>query len=544
MLCHHFALRRAASNIVHVAYRQAKRVTLASFAALLFAQAAAAAPIVLRRGNPAEPDTLDPHKSSIDYTVTVQNDMLLSLTQGDANFQATPGVAESWTVSPDGRVYTFKLRQGLKWSDGTPITVDDAIFSIRRFVAPATASPNAFLAYKIKNAAAVNAGKLPVEQLGVRALDASTLEMTLDAPNPNWLNVIAEPYFAPLPRRVIEKYKEAWTRPQNMVASGAYKLAEWRSGDHVRLVKNPLFYDAKSVQIDEVIYYPAADDAVALKRFRAGEIDLNARFSATELVWLKKNRPDVIRIAPSSWGTRVMLNEGLPKFADARVRRALALAVDREAIVNNILRTGELPAYGIVPPVVSGYAGATMDFKATPLPERLIEARALLKAAGYSDAKPLALVLSQRAGPANKRVAVALADMWSKIGVKTELRFSDVSMYYDEMRKFDFEAGVTGAAWPPDPEHFLNDFHPKSPQNYSRYDSKAFNDALTRAGLIAERGPRYEAFREAEAIMLKDIPAIPLYFNVNTNIVAPYVKGYRDNGRDLHPSRLLRIEKK
>lgn len=505
--------------------------------------AAMAAPIVLRRGNPAEPDTLDAQKSSIDYTVAITNDMLLSLTQGDANFQATPGVAQSWTISPDGRVYTFKLRPNLKWSDGTPLTIDDAIYSLRRFVAPSNASPNAFLAYKIKNAAAVNAGKLPVEQLGVRALDASTLEMTLEAPNPNWLNVLAEPYFAPLPRHVIDKYKEAWTRPQNMVASAAYKLAEWRSGDHVRLVKNPLYFDAKNVQIDEVIYYPAEDDAVALKRFRAGELDLNARFSSSELAWLKKNRPDVIRISVSSWGTRVMLNEGLPKFADARVRRALALAVDREAIVSNILRTGEMPAYGIVPPVAPGYQGSTLDFKARPMTERLAEARALLKAAGYSAANPLSFVLSQRAGPANKRVAVALSNMWSKIGVKIELKFADVSMYYDEMRKFNFEAGVTGAAWPPDPEHFLNDFHPRSPQNYSRYDSEAFNEALDRAGLIAGRGARYAGFREAETILLRDIPAIPLYFNVNTNIVAPYLKGFRDNGRDLHPTRLLRIEK-
>ena len=116
-------------------------------------------------------------------------------------------------------------------------------------------------------------------------------------------------------------------------------------------------------------------------------------------------------------------------------------------------------------------------------------------------------------------------------------------MYYGELRKHNFEAGITGAAWPPDPEHFLNDFHPRSPQNYSRYDSKAFDDAMERGSLIAERGARYAAFHEAEAIAMKDIPAIPLYFNVNTNIVAPYLKGYRDNGRDLHPTRLLRIEK-
>jgi len=526
----------------HLVRRAARgRIVLIALAALLLAQGTMAAPLVLRRGNPAEPDTLDPQKSSIDYTIAITGDMLLSLVQGDESFQPTPGAAQSWTVSPDGLTYTFKMRPRVKWSDGVPLTVDDAIYGLRRFVDPATASPSAFLAYKIKNAAAVNAGRMQIDQLGVRAIDASTLEMTLEAPNPNWLNVLAEPHFAPLPRHVIAKHKGAWTRPENMVASGAYKLAAWRSGDHVRLVKNAAYFDIKNVQIDEVIYYPTEDDAVALKRFRAGELDLNARFSSTELVWLRKNRPDVIRISVSSWGTRVVLNQTLPKLADIRVRRALALAVDRQAIVKNILRTGEMPAYGLVPPVAPGYAGAELDFKAEPMPERLTEARALLKAAGYSEANPLSFVLSQRAGSANKRVVVALANMWAKIGVKTELRFADVSMYYGELRKLNYEVALTGAAWPPDPEHFLNEMHPKSPQNYSRYDSKAFNDTLARASRIPERGARYAAFREAEAIALKDVAIIPLYFNVNTNIVAPHLNGYRDNGRDLHPTRLLRV---
>ncbi len=517
-------------------------LTLAFLFPLLHATAFAA-PVVLHRGNPVEPDTLDPQKSTIDYTVAIGIDLLLGLTQGDADFQATPGAAESWTVSPDGLVYTFKLRPGLVWSDGVPLTADDAVYALRRYVTPATLSPNAFLAFKIKNAPEIQAGKLPPEKLGVRALDARTLEMTLAAPNPNWLNVLAEPQFAPLPRHILEKHKGDWAKPGIMVSSGAYTLAEWRSGDHVRLVKNPNFYDAKNVQIDEVTYYPTEDDAAALKRFRAGELDVNARFSSTELAWLKKNMPAAAHVSPAAWGTRVVINLTLKKFADPRVRRALALALDREAIVTKVLRTGEVPAYGIMPPVAPGYTGAVLDFKAKPMVERLAEARALLKAAGYTPANPLSFVLSQRAGAANKRVVVAVQNMWAQIGVKTELRFSDVSMYYDELRKQNYEVALTGAAWPPDPEHFLSDFYSTNPQNYPQYKSKAYDDAMTAAGLIPDRAPRYAAFQKAEAIALADLPIIPLYFNTNTALVAPTVKGYRDNGRDLHPTRTLRIEK-
>lgn len=520
------------------------KLLLAILAFTVLLQTATAAPLVIKRGNTSEPDTLDPQISAIDYTNTITNDMLLSLTQGTEEFQPVPGAAESWTVSKDGLVYTFKMRPGLKWSDGKPLTSDDALFAFRRLVTPATNAPTAFLAFKIKNAADIVAGKKKPEELGVAAPNPSTFVITLTAPNPNWLNVLAESQFAPLPRHVVEKFKDQWTRPENMVASGAYKLAAWRSGDHVRLVKNPNFYDAKNVQIDEVYYYPTDDDATALRRWRAGELDMNARFSSTELVWLKANRPEVIRIAVASWGTRILCNMNLPKLKDPRVRRALALAIDREAITTKILRTGELAAYGIMPPVAPGYTGATFDFKAKAMDARIAEAKALLKAAGYSDAKPLTFVLSQRNGPANKRVAVAIQDMWSKIGVKVTMRFSDVSMYYGELRKQNFELAVTGSAWPPDPEHFLGDLLSTNTQNYGQYKSRAFDDALAAAGLIAGRAPRYAAYQKAEQIALNDIALIPLYFNTNTNIVAPYVKNYKDNGRDLHPTRLLRIEGK
>jgi oligopeptide transport system substrate-binding protein len=521
----------------------ASRLIAALLCFALLLQAAVAAPVTLRRGNPAEPDTLDPQKSSIDYTAAITVDMLLPLVQGDAKFEPAPGAAESWTVSKDGLVYTFKLRQGLKWSDGVPLTAEDAVFALRRLVTPATLSPTAFNAFNIKNASEVQAGKLPPEALGVRNPDAATVEVTLVAPNPNFLNQLAEPQFAPLPRHAIEKLKDAWTRPGNMPASGAYKLAAWRPNDHVRLIKNRAFFDAKNVTIDEVFYYPTDDDAAALRRFRAGELDLNARFSSTELVWLKKNRPEVVRIGVASWGTRMMINIAKPPFGDVRVRRALALAFDREALVANILRTGETPAYGIMPPVAPGYTGAVMDFKAKPMAERQMEARALLKAAGYGEAKPLKLVLGQRLGAANRRVAVAAQEMLAKVGIVAEIRFADVSLYYGDLRKGNFEVALTGAAWPPDPQNFLNDFLPASPQNYSQYKNRAYEDAIAAASIIAERGARYAAFAKAEAIALKDVAAVPLYFNSNTAIVAPYVKGYVENGRDLHPTRTLRIEK-
>lgn len=519
------------------------RLTTFLFAGLLTLQAAFAAPSILRRGNTVEPDSLDPQKSSLDYTIAITGDMLLSLVQGDARFEPVAGAAERWTVSADGLVYTFVLRQGLKWSDGVPLTADDAVFALRRLVTPQTASPSAYLAFKIKNARDVQAGKLKPEQLGVRAVDARTVEITLIAPNPLFLNMLAEPYFAPLPRHAIEKHQAKWTRPGLMPASGAYKLAAWRAGDHVQLTKNAAFYDARNVAIDQVFYYPTDDDAAALRRFRAGELDLNLRFTSTELDWLKRNQPQAVRIAPAAWGTRIAINMKASRFAYLRVRRAIALAIDREAIVEKILRTGETAAYGIMPPVAPGYAGAKMDFAGKPMAARLDEARALLKAAGFSAAKPLSFDLCQRTGPANRRVGVALQNMLAAAGIKVSLKFSDVARYYDELRKGDCEIAVIGLAWPPDPALFLGDLQSGSPQNYSFYRKPTYDAALVAAGKMADLGPRYAAFAAAEAMVLADFVSIPLYFNAYTAIVAPHVKGFEMNGRDLHPTRLLRIEK-
>jgi oligopeptide transport system substrate-binding protein len=518
------------------------RVVFAVFLLIASIHAALAAPVVLRRGNVAEPETLDPQKYQTAYTGFILDDLFLGLTTMDPRARPIPGAAESWTVSPDGAVYTFKLRPGLVWSDGTKMTADDFVFGIRRALDPKTAAPFASIAMMIKNAAQVNEGKLALDRLGVRAPDAGSVEITLEKPAPALLMVLAQPFLAPVPRHAMAKLGDDWTKPGKLISNGPYVAVTWRANDHVKLVKNPRFYDAANVKIDEVYFYPTADDAAALKRFRAGELDINGRYSPSDYPWLKANMPAVIRIAPASWYTCLEFNYLKKQWQDVRVRRALALAIDREALTDRLLKTGELPGYGIVPPVVPGYQAATLDFKGRALADRQAEARKLLTAAGYSDARPLAFTFRHRAGTSNRRVAIALVNMWAAIGVKAELQQGDTALHYAALRAHDFDVADRGPSWFTDPEYYLDGYLTGASGNYSGYSNPAFDKAMEEAKMTADPAKRLALFAKAEAIALRDIAAAPLFFNVNTDLVATYVKGFEGSPTGDHPTRFMRIE--
>jgi len=518
------------------------RFVLALVLLVVSIASAVAAPVVLRRGNVAEPETLDPQRYQTSYTGYILDDLFLGLTTMNARGLPIPGAAESWTVSADGNVYLFKLRPGLVWSDGTKMTADDFVFGIRRAIDPKTAAPLGNIAMMIKNATALSEGKMKLEQLGVRAVDAQTVEVTLEKPAPVLLLVLAQPLMAPVPRHAIAKLGNDWTKPGKLISNGPYVAVSWRANDQVKLIKNPRFYDAANVQIDEVYFYPTVDDAAALKRFRAGELDINGRYSPSDYPWLKAHMPTVARIAPASWYTCIEFNFRNKRWHDVRVRRALALAIDREGLTDRLLKTGELPGYGIVPPVVPGYANASLDFKGKPIAERQAEARRLLAAAGYTPDKPLSFTFRHRAGSSNRRVAIGVAQMWSQIGVKAELQQDDTALHYAALRAGDYDIADRGPSWFTDPEYFLDGYMTNAAGNYSSYTNPAFDKLMTEAKLIADPAKRLAAFAKAEAEALRDVASTPIMFNVNTDLVAPHVKGFEPSASGDHPTRFLRIE--
>lgn len=267
---------------------------------LMLAASPALAEAVLHRGNSGEPNTLDQSQTSIDIEAFIVKDLYEGLTIYDASGKIVPGAAESWKVSDDGTVYTFKLRDKANWSDGTPVTAEDFAFSYRRIEDPKTAAKYANILYPIKNAEKVNKGEIPTDQLGVKAVDAKTLEVTLERATPFFLELLAHQTALPVNKASLEKNGAEFVKPGKLVSNGAFKLLEHVPNDHLTAGKNPEYWDAASVKLDKVIFYPTEDDAAALRRFEAKEMDIVFNFSADQIARLRKTFGDEVHISPVS----------------------------------------------------------------------------------------------------------------------------------------------------------------------------------------------------------------------------------------------------
>jgi len=517
-------------------------------AALMLAGAlAAAAPAlaekVLRVANMGEPETLDPHKTS----TTVEHNILLNLFEGlvvqDPKGDVAPGVAESWTASTDGLTYTFHLRANAKWSNGERVTAEDFVYSLRRVEDPKVNSQYAEVLYPIKNAQEVNTGKAEITTLGVKALDPATVEVTLKAPTPYFLQLLTHQTAMPVNAKNVAESGAEWVRPGKMVSNGAYKLDDVRPGAHIRLVKNPSYWDAGHVTIDTVVFDPMEDRGNVLRRYRAGELDIADDLPNDQLDWLRKNLPRDLHIAPYAGVYYYSFNMTKPPFNDLRVRQALTMAVNREVLVEKITLAGELPAYGFVPDGTANYSSQKFTWAKMSQSAREAEAVKLMRAAGYGPGKPLKFQLAYNTSENHKKIAVALAAMWKKLGVEVELVNSELKVHYATLRQGDFQLGRAG--WIADYNDaqnylFLGETSTKG-QNFSRFSNPDYDALMAKASLTADVAARARLLEQAETILLREVPVLPLYFYVSKSLVSPKVSGWVDNPFDVHNVRDLKL---
>ncbi len=497
-----------------------------------------------RRGIGANPDSVDPHKAQGTWENDVIGDMFIGLFTDDAKAQPIPGIAESWEVSEDQLTWTFKLRQ-TQWSDGTPLTAHDFVYSLRRLVDPSTlGAVYASVQFTIKNAQKVNSGELQPDQLGVRALDDYTLAIELEYPAP-YLPGLLKHYTAfPVPRHVIEQHGDSWTRPENIVVNGAYKLAEWRSGDFLRSVKNETFDDAANVCFNEVIYIPAADHDAMVRRAQAGEIDMNNSFPTGQMAETERKLPGWPRVAPMVATTYMVANTRRPPFNDARVRKALALAMDREYITSEILGGGELPAYSFVPDGMANYPQvAEFEWKSMSRDDRMKEAASLLQQAGYGPGKPLEFEYLFRSTGNNPRIAPVLQDNWNQVApwVRAQIRQVETKDLYKQLQSADFT--IADAGWVADFNDAYNFLYlldsRTGAMNYGGYTSAAYDALIDQSNVELDPARRATILREAEALMLADTAVLPLLIRVTQDIVDPAITGYEDNPEDTHRTRFM-----
>ncbi|ENT4819065.1 TPA: oligopeptide ABC transporter substrate-binding protein OppA [Citrobacter farmeri] len=488
----------------------------------------------LVRNNGSEVQSLDPHKIEGVPESNISRDLFEGLIISDVDGKPSPGVAEKWE-NKDFKVWTFHLRKDAKWSDGSPVTAHDFVYSWQRLANPNTASPYAsYLQYgHIVNIDDIVAGKKPPTDLGVKAIDDNTFEVTLSEPVPYFYKLLVHSSVSPVPKAAVEKYGEKWTQPANIITNGAYKLKDWVVNEHIVLERNPDYWDNAKTVINQVTYLPIASEVTDVNRYRSGEIDMTYNNMPIELFQkLKKEIPNEVHVDPYLCTYYYEINNQKAPFTDVRVRTALKLALDRDIIVNKVKNQGDLPAYSFTPPYTDGAKLTEPEWFGWTQEKRNEEAKKLLAEAGYTADKPLTFNLLYNTSDLHKKLAIAAASIWKKnLGVNVKLENQEWKTFLDTRHQGNYD--VSRAAWCADynePTSFLNMVLSDSSNNTTHYKSPTFDKILADALKATNEEQRTELYGKAEQQLDKDSAIVPVFYYVNARLVKPWVGGY--TGKD------------
>ncbi|MGE0044335.1 MAG: peptide ABC transporter substrate-binding protein [Hyphomonadaceae bacterium] len=495
--------------------------------------------------NQGEPLSLDPHKASGVWENNIIGNMFVGLTTENERAEPVPGMATRWETSDDGLFWTFHLRQA-NWSDGRPITAHDFVYGFRRILNPATLAEYAAVLFTIKNAEAVNNGSMPVESVGVRAIDDHTLEIETEYPAA-YLPSLLKHYTAfAVPAHVVEEHGSNWTHPDNIVVNGPFRLVKWWSNYIVHLTRNEGFFDADNVTLRDVYFYPTPETNVGARGVLSGERGWATDFPSNQVDELRTELPGYVRIAPYLLVQYFSLNTTRPPFNDPRVRRAIAMSLNREFMAEEIYRTGEVPAYNFVPPGIANYqAGARYPWADMSLAQRREEARRLLQEAGYGPNNPFRFEFSHRNTGQNPRVAVVAQADWGEIApwVRVQLAGVETQIHYANLRAKNFTAGDGGwVADFNDPKNYLFLCETRTgPQNYSGYSNPEYDRLVAESDREADQTRRGQMISQAEQLMLNDAPLVCNVFGVSRELVNPALTGYQSNAENIHRARYFGI---
>lgn len=486
---------------------------------------------ILYRGNASEPESLDPYlvRGAVEWTIV--GGLFEGLVTPDlVTLEPRPGVAERWEVSTDGLTYVFHLRDGVTWSDGTPLTAHDFEYGARRLLAPrlgaAHAENNLFF---VRGARDYQAGRTAdFSTVGVRIRDARTLEFTLARPTPFFLSALY--LFFPVPRATVEKFAAVdervnnWIRPGNLVGNGPFRLKAWRQNQGVVLERNPRYWDAARVRLREIHFLPIENAAAEENAFRTGQLHLTSAVPLNKIDVYTREQPDALKVVDDRGIYFYTLNVAKPPLNDRRVRQALALAVDRERLTRQVIKGGKQPAWNFTPPGTGGYtARARLAFD----PER---ARALLREAGFADGKnfpELALLVDAREH--HRVIAEAVQQMWRQhLGISVTLRNEETQVLNSSKRQMDFQIvrGSWNATTYQDPFYFLGAWQTGGLYNEAKWSHAEFDRHIDQTWTV-DAAARLAAFQRAEEIFLEEVPAIPLFFSTQTMLMSPAVKGWQ-----------------
>ncbi|MEM6415224.1 MAG: peptide ABC transporter substrate-binding protein [Pseudomonadota bacterium] len=519
------------------------KALLISFAICLMVSAVNAQ--ILYRGNDGDPETLDHHGTSIISEARLMHDLYSGLVDFSANATVVPGTAERWDISEGGRKYTFNLRENATWSNGDPVTAHDFVFSYRRLMDPATNARYATMLYSIKNAENVNAGELDPSELGVKAIDDRTLEITLEQPTPYFLDQLTHQTGKPLHPPSVKAFGDQFIKPGNMVTNGAYMLEEFTLNSRIVMRKNPYFYDAKNVAIEEVHYIPFEDRSTCVRAWEAGEVHVCSDLPAQDLERLEQYG-DSLKIDPYLGTYYYALDTTDEILADPEIRLAMSMVIDREFLAEEIW-PGMIPAISLIPKGINNYAGGSPVTKyfGMSMLDREDEAAAMMARKGITKKNPITIELMYNSGENHKNTATAIADMWSHIGINVKYKIRDATAHYAHMRNGG-RMQVARAGWIgdySDPHSFL--FLLESNNlgfNYAKYNNPQYDAIMVRAATELDLVKRADILREAERYVMRETPFLPIFYYSSFGLVSPKLSGWESNVMNKHATRYLTLD--
>jgi oligopeptide transport system substrate-binding protein len=502
---------------------------------------------ILYVGNGTEPQDLDPNI----ITGVQEFHILMSLLEGlvaedPVDLHPVPGVAESWESSPDGKIWTFHLRKNAKWSNGEPVTARDFFESYKRILSPGLASEYSYMHYIVHNAQAYNEGKIKdFNQTGYKVLDDYTLQVTLDNSTPYFLSLLMHHSWYPVHLPTVAKYGDPytrgskWTRPGRFVGNGSFVLTQWRVNDVVAVEKSPTYWDRDRVRLKGIRFYPIESDDTEERAFRAGQLHITETLPLSKIRPYEKEHPEFLHIIPYLGTYFYRINVTKPPLNDKRVRQALAMAIDRESLVKDVTKGGQLPALSMTPPGTAGYTSRAQ------LSEDISKAKKLLAEAGYPDGKGFPKVeLLYNTAEAHRTIAEAIQQMWkTRLGVEVQLVNQEWKVYLDSQRTMNYQ--ICRFAWIADyvdPNSFLDMWLTNGGNNQTGWSNAEYDRLIAEAARTTDLKARLEVFQKAEAILLDELPIIPAYFYTRVHLNRPEVKGWYPTILDNHPYKYVYLE--
>jgi oligopeptide transport system substrate-binding protein len=499
-------------------------------------------------GNKAEPSDLDPDTISVYTDSHIAYSLFEGLTKLDAKTsRAAPDLAESWDVSPDGKVYTFHLRSNARWSDGDPVTAEDFVYSFHRILSPAFAAFYSYMLWPIRNAEAFNSGKITdFSQVGVKALDGVTLQVSLGRPTPYLPALASHTTWLPVHRKTIEKFGRMdekgtmWTRPGNLVGNGAFTLVEWIPNGRIVVVKNPLYWDAANTKLNRIEFYPIEKPEVEELNFRSGQLHTTYALPMSKIPGYRVHVPADLRVDPVLGTFYLFFNVTKPPFDNVKLRLALATGVDRDEIMQNVTHGTYPPCHCLTAPNCGGYTCRAQ------IPDDFAKARQLLAEAGYPGGRGLpSFEVQCFEDDAPIRMMEAIQAMWLKeLGVHITIAQLETKTLYQNQQTKNYTIGFSGwIADYADPSTFLGTMVTGCGNNYAGWSNKEYDRLIDEAANTADNAKRFEIFQKAEAILLSETPLVPLFVQPNVYAISPAVRGWTTTLAGFHEWNRIWLEK-